>query len=299
MRPPLISYSTFHRMGLTVRNLSSLLRTTDDFELYIIDNNSQDDTWEYIQSLEDRRIKSKIRFPANAGPIYSVNYNLAHRKPDQYFIVLESDVYLHSTDWITRFMQIFEAFPEVGLLGIPRPYPVPGYEPEVILRERNGVSYLELARSEIGTIHNFIPGHCQCLRPELINIIGYWCEENCYGDAELSIRVHNYTPYKVGMTTNIPIDMAQTISCRVCEGNRWCKLDKKSNTCFDIRNSKHKNLLFVQTNNWKYLEYFNELNQGKRTVYCASIHDPESRKAHLYHLDWALENFAFYVANAN
>ena len=62
MTPPLISYSTFHRMGLTVRNLNSLLRTTDDFELHIIDNNSQDDTWEYIQSLNDSRIKSRTRF---------------------------------------------------------------------------------------------------------------------------------------------------------------------------------------------------------------------------------------------
>lgn len=299
MTPPFISYSTFHRMGLTVRNLNSLLRTTDDFELHIIDNNSQDDTWEFLQSLEDRRIKSKIRFPVNAGPIYPMNYNLAHRKPDQYFIVLESDVYLYTPDWITSFMKVFETFPEVGLLGMPRPYPLPGYEPEVILREKNGISYLELANSEIGTINNFIPGHCQCLRPELINSIGYWCEENGYGDAELSVRVHKYTPYKAGIVTGIPIDMTQTIPCQSCEGSKWCTLDKVNNTCFAIRNSKHKNLPFTQTYRWKYLEFFNELNQGKRTAYCASIHDPESYKTHLYHMDWALENFGFYVTNSN
>jgi len=36
MNPPFISYSTFHRLGLTARNLNSLLsNTTDDFELHM------------------------------------------------------------------------------------------------------------------------------------------------------------------------------------------------------------------------------------------------------------------------
>jgi glycosyltransferase involved in cell wall biosynthesis len=299
MTPPLISYSTFHRMGLTVRNLNSLLRTTDDFELHIIDNNSQDDTWEYIQSLQDGRIKSKTRFPVNFGPIYPINLNLTRRRPDQYFIVLESDVFLYAPDWISRFMKIFEAFPEVGLLGIPRPVPLPGYEPEVIPVYRNGQSYNQLLYCEVGSVRDFVPGHCQCLRPELINTIGYWCEENGYGDAELSIRINKYTPFKAGLATNIPIDLTQTIPCAACEGIGLCKLDKITRTCFDIRNSKYKNVNFSTANRWKYFEYFNELNQGKRTVYCASVHDPISYQTHFYHMDWAMENFNFYAAYAN
>lgn len=299
MTPPLISYSTFHRMGLTVRNLHSLLRTTDDFELHIIDNNSQDDTWEFIQSLNDSRIKSRIRFPLNFGPIYPINLNLTRRRPDQYFIVLESDVYLYAADWISRFMRVFETFPEVGLLGVPRPVPLPEFEPEVITRVKNGISYNELKYCGVGSIRDFVPGHCQCLRPELISTIGYWCEENCYGDAEISIRINKYTPYKAGLTTNIPIDLTQVIPCPACEGSNLCKLDKVTRTCFDIRNSKYKNVNFSTANRWKYFEYFNELDQGKRTVYCASIHDPASYLTHLYHMDWALENFNYYASNAN
>jgi GT2 family glycosyltransferase len=69
MNPPFISYSTFHRLGLTARNLNALLNnTTDDFELHIVDNNSQDGTWDYIKSLTDSRIKSKTRFEVNYGP---------------------------------------------------------------------------------------------------------------------------------------------------------------------------------------------------------------------------------------
>lgn len=299
MIPPLISYSTFHRAGLTIRNLDSLLKTTDDFELHITDNNSQDCTWEYIQSLTDSRIKSRTRFPVNAGPIYPINFNLARRRPGQYFIVLESDVFLYAPDWITRFMRVFQAFPEVGLLGLPRVHQLPAFQPEVLPVVKNGVSYLQLKSSEVGTIADFIPGHCQCLRPELLNIIGYWCEETGYGDAELSVRVHKYTPFKAGLTTDIPIDMAQTIPCHTCEGAKWCRLDRISNTCFSIRDKKYKNRSFAETYRWKYFEYFNELNQGKRTVYCASIHDPDSRKTHVYNMDWALENFSFYAVNAN
>ncbi|KUO66292.1 MAG: glycosyl transferase [Gracilibacter sp. BRH_c7a] len=299
MTPPFISYSTFHRMGLTVRNLNSLLNTTDDFELHIIDNNSQDGTWEYIQSLNDSRIKSKTRFPINFGPIFAVNYNLARRKPDQYFFVVESDVYLFAPDWISRFMKVFETFPEVGLLGVARAFPYPIYFPEVIPQEKNGVNYLQLKNGKVDIALDFVPGQCQCLRPELLNIIGYWSEESGYGDAELSIRVNNYTPFKAGFAIDIPIDMIQTIPCANCEASQWCTLDKSKSTCFDIRNSKHKNESFAENFKWKYLEYFNELSQGKRTVYCSSIHDKDSYKNHLYHMDWALENFNFYVDNAN
>jgi hypothetical protein len=72
----------------------------------------------YLQSLTDSRVKSVTRLPVNRGPIYPINLNLTRRRPDQYFIVLESDVYLYAPDWITRFMRVFQTFPEVGLLGV-------------------------------------------------------------------------------------------------------------------------------------------------------------------------------------
>jgi hypothetical protein len=137
------------------------------------------------------------------------------------------------------------------------------------------------------------------LRPELIDMIGYWSEENGYGDAELSLRVNKYTPFKAGYAVDIPIDMLQTVSCDECLARRRCKFNKKSYTCFDLWRSKHKNESFVQTHGWKYYECFRELSEGRRTVYCASIHDPASYQNHLYHMDWAQENFNYYASNAN
>jgi hypothetical protein len=93
--------------------------------------------------------------------------------------------------------------------------------------------------------------------------------------------------------------MAQTIPCASCGGRHWCSLGGTDGACFSLRDDKHKNLPFAEKNRWKYFEYFSELEQGKRTVYCASLLDPESFKNRPYHMDWALENFDFYAKNAN
>jgi glycosyltransferase involved in cell wall biosynthesis len=299
MRPPIISFVTFNRMGLTVRNLKALLRTTDDFELHIVDSNSRDDTWNYINQVSDRRIKSKTRLPANYGPIYAVNLVLSRRKPDQYFISVDSDVYIHTRDWISRFLKVFDTFPEAGLLGVPRAKPYPAYLPPVIPMERNGVSYLQLKNGEAGVSGDFIPGHCQCLRPELINIIGYWSEECHFGDAEISVRINQYSPYRAGFITNIQIDMLQEIACGDCEARPLCRVRKTDTTCFAIRNKRYRNTNFAHNFKRKYQKFFEDLENGNRPVYCASIHDQESIRKYGYDLKTANENFNFYVTYGN
>lgn len=296
---PLVNYVAFNRLGITERNLKSILDTPEDFEMHIIDSNSKDDTWEYLQSLNDPRIKSKTRFPLNYGAILPANFNLTRRRPDQYFFTIDSDVYIKTKDWISRFMQVFNAFPEVGLLGVQRGEPYPQYLPMVIPRTNGIVSYNQLKNGIVDTILDFVPGHFQCLRPELIKEIGYWSEENYYGDAELSIRVNNYTSFKAGFMTNIDIDMMQIITCDQCQAKKWCKLDKVQNTCFTIRNKSHKNESAASKFKVKYLETFRELAARKRTAYCASIYDALSQKTHLYHLDWAQENILFFIENGN
>lgn len=299
MSVPFVSFITFNRLGLSARNLQALLKTEDDFELHIIDSNSRDDSWAYIESLNDSRIKSKTRLPLNKGPIYAVNHNLAKRKPDQYFIALDSDVLLLTPDWISRFMKVFNAFPEVGMLGVPRTSPYKEFLPPVIPMEKDGVRYLQLKDGIVGVPLDFVPGHCQCLRPELIQILGYWSEENYFGDAELSVRINQYTPYKAGFITDISISMEQSIPCEGCPAQGFCRLNRTDTTCFSIRDTYHKNESFVEKNTWKYIATFEELKQGLRPVYCASVHDPSSLRDHVYNAAWAEDNFNFYVINAN
>lgn len=299
MIPPFVHYVTFNRLGLTIKNLQSILDSTDDFEMHIVDSNSQDDSWEFVQDLKDPRIKSKTRLPLNYGPILPANLNLLRRRPEQYFITIDSDVFMKTKNWISCFMEVFDTFPEVGLLGVQKGKPYFNYLPPVIPKIKNGVSYLQLKDGVVGGNLDFVPGCCQCLRPGLIKEIGYWSEENGYGDAELSIRVNNYTSFKAGFATNIEIDMTQTISCDECLGHKWCKLNRAETTCFAIRDRLHKNEPAAEKFLKKYLDSFKELSEGKRTAYCASLLDKESMEKHTYHKDWALENFTFFIENSN
>lgn len=297
--PVFITYVTLNRLGLTKRNLSRILESREDFELHIIDSNSKDNSWEYIQSLNDTRIKSKTRLDLNQGPIYPLNLSLTKRKPDQYFMTIDSDVYIKTDNWIAKFMEVFDAFPEVGVLGVMRDTPYLRYMPPIIPKVKGDISYLQLKNAAVGVDLDFVPGHLQCLRPELINEIGYWSEETGYGDAELSPRVNHYTTFKAGYLTTIEIDMKQSIGCDECQCRDMCKLSKSINTCFTLGKKANMNESFVKKNGWKYTEIFKELEVGKRTAYCASIHDPESIKNHVYNQEWANENFDYYIQNSN
>lgn len=296
MTPPFVSYITFNRLGLTISNLSKLLNSSDDFELHIIDSNSQDNTWDYIMSLNDRRIKTKERFNVNHGKTYALNMNLIKRRPDQYFFSVDNDVSIETADWLKRFLNVFAAFPEAGLLGI---RPAEGYLPPVISKTKGNVSYLELSDNLSDIEKNYIPGYCMGLRPELIKEIGYFCEENCFGNVELTYRVCNHTKYKAGFATDILIQMPQSISCGSCTYANQCQLDKGSNTCFTKYNTQNKNDEFFSKARWKFEETVRDMKSGARPVYCASLLDAVSTEHHKYNTDWAMDNFWYFIKNAN
>jgi len=299
MVPPIISYVTFNRVGLTIRNLSAILQSTDDFEMHIVDNGSIDGTWEYIQGLNDSRILSKTNIGTNVGQIYGINLNLLKRRPEQYFITVDNDVYIETKDWISRLMKVFDAFPEVGLLGIKRGDPYPEFYPPVTPKSRDGVSYLELIHSTPDGEQDFVPGCCQCLRPELIQQLGYWSEENYAGEAEISLRVNNYSSFQAGFVTDISIKMPQMIDCAQCQYNTVCKLNRPEETCFSIYQKRYNNDLFMKKFKWKFIETINDMRKGLRPIYCASALDGESMENHIFTLAWALENFRFYAENSN
>ncbi|QHQ60189.1 glycosyltransferase [Anaerocolumna sedimenticola] len=305
MIPPFLSYITFNRLGLTARSLKSILETTEDFEMHIIDSNSKDDTWEYIKSINDSRIKSITRLVMNYGPVFALNLNLSKRKENQYFFSVDSDVVIKTKNWITLFMNVFNTFPDVGLLGVQRTAPYFPIYPQVIPKTKDNVTYLELKNGYVDVLLDFVHGCCMGMRPELIKEIGYWSEETCYGDAEISPRIVNYTNFKAGfmsdqnMISQIVIDMAQDITCAECLVKDQCKLDKKNNTCFNIHRESYKNTPFVKEFKWKYLEFFKELEEGKRTAYCASASDKASMANHFYNKEWALENLNYYKNNSN
>jgi glycosyltransferase involved in cell wall biosynthesis len=297
--PPLLSYVTFNRLGLTVKNLASIFDTTDDFEMHIIDNNSSDGTWDYIQSLDDERIISKTRIGVNVGLIYALNINLMKRRPDQYFISVDNDVYIETKDWITRFLKVFKKFPDVGLLGVEKGYPDPNALPPAIHKRKGGVSYYQIKNTRPDAMRNYVPGCCMCLSPKLIEETGYLSEENYFGDIELCYRINNYTDFKTGFVKNISIKMPQAIKCGECKYKNRCELYNSGQTCFTNYRRLYKNDDFKRNFRWKLYETIADLDNGTRPVYCASSHDYASMSSHIFNMEWALENFRFYIENAN
>lgn len=299
MIPPLLSYVTFNRLGLTVKNLSSILETKDDFEMHIIDNNSTDGTWEYIQSLDDSRIKSKIHIGVNYGPIYSLNINLSKRRPEQYFITVDNDVYIETKDWITQFMKVFDKFPKAGLLGVSSMQPYTKQFPLVKHKMSNTTTYLELDNSFEDIDRNYVPGCCMMLRPELINEIGYFSEENYFGDIELSYRVLNFTQFEAGFAPAVVVRTPQTIDCSTCQYSSKCDFDKTTETCISKYEGLNKIDEFKKLFRWKLDETIIDLKSGARPVFCASSSDEASLTDNIYSRDWAVGNFVFFAENAN
>lgn len=292
MHPPMVSFVTWNRAGTNTRNLKAILDTTDDFELHIIDNNSQDGTWKFIEGLQDERIKSITRFDKNYGILYAINYTMSKRKKDQYFITVDSDICVQTKDWVTQFLQVMDAFPEVAYLGVMKDvdqyFEVRHISP--IIKEKNGISYYQF---------HSIWGGCSCLRPEIIDKLGYWNEEIGRADSDMCQRVNLYTTYKTGYVPTIEINHDQRISCNLCMLKDTCLLRQQGLNCFDIHDQQYKHVDFAKGTMDKQKIYWQEIREGIRTPYCASIHDVESTKKHYYNLKWAKETFQYYIDHSN
>ncbi|MCT4545232.1 MAG: glycosyltransferase [Vallitalea sp.] len=289
MSIPMVCFVTWNRLGLTIQNLKALFETTDDFELYIVDNNSQDGTWEYLQSINDSRIKYKHRFGINRGVVYAINYILNKRKKEQYFIFVENDVCIKTKDWITKFMNVMEVFPEVGLLGGLRKdyFKSKGIVPKQY--KKRDTSYYST---------RMVLGNCNCIRPEVFDYIGFWNEETYGGDKDMSIRINDFTPFTIGYIDDIEIIQSQKILCNKCLYKDKCSLVNKGITCFDIYCKNYMHQQYASRVKQKQQMFLQEVKAGKRTIYCTSVH-ADKYDQYYYNQQWAQENFDFFIKNAN
>ncbi len=290
MTVPMVCFVTWNRLGLTVKNLKALLKTTDDFELYIVDNHSVDGTWEYIKTIQDPRVKCKHQFDVNRGVVYAINYALSKRKKDQYFILVENDVCIQTKNWITELMKVMDMFPSIGLLGGARKgfFKEKNISPEAV--EKNGIVYYP---------YKTILGYCNCIRPEVFDYIGYWNEETYAADRDMSVRINNYTPYHTGYMTKILLTQEQHMLCDQCCYASECPLIADGVTCFDMYRKNYHHGKFASISAKKEALYLQEIESGERTIYCASVHDKRSQDEHQYHDLLAQENFDYYIQNAN
>lgn len=290
MQIPLVSFICWNRLGLTARNLEALLKTSDEFELYIVDSNSEDDTWEFINNVKDSRIKEVKRLDLNRGAAYAANYVMAKRKKNQFAIYVDSDSYIITKTWITDFMEVMNVYPEMGALCTVSPQVFPCFSPTATRLKRNSV---EVYKSL------FLAGNCACIRPDVMDRIGYFNEETGRCDNDYALRILKFTNYQIGFVPKILIDQTQYISCQECSVSNICKVKNRGTTCFKIRDNKYQNVKFGDLTVDKVTKFYDEIYSGKRSFYCSSVHDKESIKQYYYDKNMAEDTFRYYIDNAN
>lgn len=289
----LVCFITWNRLGITIRSLQGLLQSKAQFDLIIIDNNSCDGTWDYLQTIEDDRIILMERMQ-NRGVVYAINYALTYRKKNQFFWLVENDVHFQDIDWFEKVERIFDTFPDLGLVAVPR----------IGLFEEKNITK-KVIENEDGTVGYHPVGHvlgcCTCLRPEILDILGYWNEETHAADIDLNYRIVRYTPYNMGYAKDIMMDQLQSMRCDKCSYKEECSLIPKSRTCLQC----YKEHCIVHDR--EYIDelrqghrvFMKELEQGDRTVYCASIHDEDSQVNRTYKKELAEGFFNHFLVDGN
>lgn len=287
---PLLLYLTWNRLGLTYKSLNQILKSTDDFELVIIDNNSKDDSVKFLKSLKDPRIKEIKVFEDNYGGTYAFNWGIAnHLKENQNLITVENDVFINDVSWISKIEKLFTNFENLGLVSLMNTYNIEMIKSMLVSAQlKNNLCFIE---------SQFVYGNILYFRNNLINKIGYFNEEICLGDCELRYRIDK-TGYKKGFP---PLDYLDYIvlekeifMCENCLSSNICErkdkyLEEGIPSCW-IKYKPHVHKKIYDKLHSEMLDFI----QKNNNPYCASIHDLESQKKVNYNKYKAIKNFEFF-----
>ncbi|MEB3100932.1 glycosyltransferase [Ferviditalea candida] len=109
---------TYNQLDYTKQCISSIIDKTSypNYELIIVDNNSQDNTQEYLKQVEKRHDQIKVILnEENHGFAGGNNIGLKHATGD-YLILLNNDTIV-TRGWITGLLKHFDNNPNLGLVG--------------------------------------------------------------------------------------------------------------------------------------------------------------------------------------
>ncbi len=139
------------------------------------------------------------------------------------------------------------------------------------------------------------------MTPEILELLGYFNEESCGADLEISRRINQFTKYKTGITMDFFNDYRSEVSCSECISKATCPFDKSIDSeCCTVNYRKvYPNASFIPLAIKQTEEYINNISLGNIPLYSASIHDEESRKNHPYNYISAKKNFDFFSGFSN
>lgn len=108
---------TYNRVEYTKRTLSRLLEDhTEEFDLYLWDNCSEDETPEYLSGLKDPRIVEVVISKENVGQTGAMNYAWSKSKAELVGKV-DNDC-LVTPGWTRTFAQAHKDVPQLGAIGL-------------------------------------------------------------------------------------------------------------------------------------------------------------------------------------
>lgn len=156
--------------------INSIIENTSNFTLYIWDNDSDQDTKNYLNEVKNR-LKEQVHIHTceeNLGFIIP-NNELIKLGKSEYVVLLNSDTIVYK-NWDTALIgMINQGYAQVGYMGG--------------LLNENG----EGAKIELGDQIDFIPAWCTCIRRQIYEEHGLFDEKNLQfaycEDADFSLRL--------------------------------------------------------------------------------------------------------------
>jgi glycosyltransferase involved in cell wall biosynthesis len=234
-RPPLISFVTFNRLGNTATSLHSLLRTDEEFELFLLDNGSKDKTFEFLLDTKDPRIKYRHKLEDNIGVVHALNKILTYRAQDQDWINYEYDFHIHDKKFITSFREIYEEFPDMGAISASvYPRMILNHFPEEIKKDPSRM----IERNGKRIYKDYLMGFCAFVPYEAMNQLMYYDEVDAFADLEFNLRIRSidrWTGYAMDIQCSHITDGGNCDTClalhRYCKGYISCKEILGSKEC--------------------------------------------------------------------
>ena len=176
-----ISIVTFNRLSFTKQAVAAILKyTAFPHVITVVDNNSQDETQEYLKELHQTGvIKNLVLLKENVGVAKASNIAWLQEPEALYYLKYDNDIVIEKNNWLSSLITVIDAIPELGAIGYnfePLSYPI-----QVINSQRIRIK-------EQGNIG----GACFLIPKRTSDILGYWCEDyGLYGfeDVDYSFRI--------------------------------------------------------------------------------------------------------------
>jgi GT2 family glycosyltransferase len=182
----------YNALPLTKACLNSLYENTGgiNFEVIVVDNASQDGTFEWLDEERNQHFNLKVfRMDKNIGFGLAVNIGLQHSK-GKFLVILNNDT-LVAPNWLDNLLSAIERDPSIGIVS-----PVTNYVgegPQIDTSAQNlpavPVAIAQYARSisecsDLFYEPNRLVFFCVLIRRELVDLIGYLDEGYVKGNFE-------------------------------------------------------------------------------------------------------------------